>query len=96
MLLFQTLVILKISPKIKATGTRTCPNLVFLGNHQKIDEWKKNNLEIPGLKRRLFAQQLLDHDVKGWLHPEHSGSRFWKGLRWGGAGFVLAWILANL
>ena len=60
--------------------------------------------EQPGLgtqarrwkQRRLFAQQLLDHDFKGWLHPENSGSRFWKGLRWGGAGFVLAWILASL
>ena len=47
-------------------------------------------------QRRLFAQQLLDHDFKGWLLPQHSGSRFWKGLRWGGAGFVLAWVLASL
>jgi hypothetical protein len=43
-------------------------------------------------QRRLFAQQLFDRNFNGWLHPERSGSRFWRGLRWGGAGFVLAWV----
>ena len=47
-------------------------------------------------QRRLFAQQLFDRNFNGWLHPERSGSRFWKGLRWGGAGFVLAWVAAQL
>ena len=47
-------------------------------------------------QRRLFAQQLLDRNFNGWLHPERSGSRFWRGLRWGGAGFVLAWVAAHL
>ena len=40
--------------------------------------------------------RLLDRDFKGWLHPERSGSRFWRGLRWGGAGFVVAWVMAHL
>ena len=47
-------------------------------------------------QRQSFAQQLLDRDFKGWLHPERSGSRFWRGLRWGGAGFVVAWVMAHL
>ena len=42
-----------------------------------------------------FAQELFDRYYKGWLHPERSGSRFWRGLRWGGAGFVLGWIMAH-
>ena len=47
-------------------------------------------------QRRMFAQQLFDRKFNGWLHPERSGSRFWRGLRWGGAGFVLAWVAAHL
>ena len=47
-------------------------------------------------QRRLLAQQLFDRDFKGWLHPDRPGSRFWRGLRWGGAGFVLAWVIAHL
>ena len=39
---------------------------------------------------RLFAQQLLDRKLNGWLHPERSGLRFWRGLRWGGQG--LSWL----
>ena len=47
-------------------------------------------------QRRLLAQQLFDRDFKGWLHPERPGSRFWRGLRWGGAGFLVAWVVAHL
>ena len=47
-------------------------------------------------QRRLFASQLFDRNFKGWLHPERRGSRFWRGLRWGGAGFVVAWVVAHL
>ena len=47
-------------------------------------------------QRQSLAQQLLDRDFKGWLHLERSGSRFWRGLRWGGAGFVGAWVMAHL
>ena len=47
-------------------------------------------------QRCLFGQQVLDHEFNGWLQPERSGARFWKGMRWGGSGFVVAWFLASL
>ena len=47
-------------------------------------------------QRQLFAQRLLDRDFKVWLHSERSGSRLWRSLRWGGAGFVVAWVMAHL
>ena len=44
-------------------------------------------------QRRRLAQQLIDPPPVGWDAPELSGKTFWNGLRWGGAGIVLAWIL---
>ena len=45
------------------------------------------------LQRQKLAQRLLEFDVHGWLLPTTSGRQFWTGVRWGGAGFIVAWWL---
>ena len=45
------------------------------------------------LQRQKLGQRLLELDVRGWLVPTISGSQFWTGVRWGGAGFIVAWWL---
>ena len=47
-------------------------------------------------QRRATGRRLLEMDAKGWDLPNVKGARFWRMLRWGGAGFVLAWWLARL
>jgi hypothetical protein len=44
-------------------------------------------------QRLALSQRLLDPLPKG-LTPSDQGSRlFWQGLRWGGVGLLLAWLL---
>jgi hypothetical protein len=40
-----------------------------------------------------MAQQLLDPLPPALRNPRPWPDRFWRILRWGGAGFLLAWIL---
>ncbi len=46
-----------------------------------------------GQQRLLMGRRLLELEIVGWSIKPASGERFWRGLRWGGAGFSLAWLL---
>ena len=48
------------------------------------------------IQRRKLATNLISHPIVGWDVPTESGQRFWKALRFGGAGFTLAWLLSQL
>ena len=48
------------------------------------------------LQRGKLGTNLLSELPVGWTLPLTSGERFWKALRFGGAGFALAWVLAQL
>ena len=41
-------------------------------------------------QQQKLGQHLLASDVKGWITPFSSGFKFWTGLRWSGAEFILA------
>ncbi len=44
-------------------------------------------------QRLVLAQRLLD-PLPAELQPQERASQlFWRGLRWGGVGFWLAWLL---
>ena len=47
------------------------------------------------MQRQKLGQRLLESDVKGWITPSSNGLRFWTGMRWSGAGFILAWWLKS-
>ena len=47
------------------------------------------------LKRKLAANLITQRPV-GWASSPVSGERFWRSLRFGGAGFALAWLLVQL
>ncbi|MEC8213811.1 MAG: hypothetical protein VX069_01935 [Cyanobacteriota bacterium] len=47
-------------------------------------------------QRRKTGSRLLEMEPEGWDRPDAKGARFWRMLRWGGAGFVLAWWLSRL
>ena len=46
------------------------------------------------LQRRKPAANLIT--PVGWAFSPVSGERFWRSLPFGGAGFALAWLLAQL
>jgi len=48
------------------------------------------------VQRRQLAAKLISEPPAGWDVPTASGENFWKALRLGGAGFTLAWLLAQL
>ena len=47
-------------------------------------------------QRQTMGRKLLEVEPQGWDSPKVRGARFWTMLRWGGAGFALAWWLATL
>ena len=47
-------------------------------------------------QRRRLAVNLISPAPDGWDLPTASGMRFWRALRLGGAGFTLAWLLAQI
>jgi len=48
------------------------------------------------MQRRKLAANLISQPPLGWTLSPASGERFWRALRFGGAGFGLAWLLAQL
>ncbi len=46
-------------------------------------------------QRQQLGQRLLEQETKGWLMPQERGAVFWRALRWGGAGFTLAWVIKD-
>ena len=48
------------------------------------------------LQRRKLAANLITQRPVGWALSPVSGERFWRALRFGGAGFAVAWLLAQL
>ena len=44
-------------------------------------------------QRLEMGRRLLALKIDGWTMTPESGLRFWRGLRWGGTGFSLAWLL---
>jgi hypothetical protein len=47
-------------------------------------------------QRLSLAQRLLDPLPTGLRAPGQAADLFWRGLRWGGGGLLLAWILQRL
>ncbi|MFN6133935.1 MAG: hypothetical protein ACK46L_13720 [Synechococcaceae cyanobacterium] len=47
-------------------------------------------------QRLSLAQRLLDPLPIGLRAPGQAAELFWQGLRWGGAGLLLGWILQRL
>ena len=71
-------------------------HLLLQGRAQSaVIRWGLGVASRRAIQRQQLAQRLLEQDVTGWLMPMNSGSRFWTGLRWGGAGFALAWWLKS-
>ena len=50
----------------------------------------------PNCFKAQKAAKLIDQSPAGWDLMTASGERFWRALRFGGAGFTLAWMLAQL
>ena len=48
------------------------------------------------VQRRKLAANLITQRPVGWAFSPASGERLWKTLRLGGAGFAVAWLLAQL
>ena len=48
------------------------------------------------MQPRKLAANLITQRPVGWAFSPVSGERFWRSLRFGGAGFALAWLLAQL
>ena len=46
-------------------------------------------------QRQQLGQRLLEQQTVGWLMPQERGAVFWRALRWGGAGFALAWVIKD-
>ena len=46
-------------------------------------------------QRQQLGQRLLEQQTVGWLMPQERGAMFWRALRWGGAGFALAWVIKD-
>ena len=52
-------------------------------------------LDLAGRQRLALAQQLFD-PLPPALRPVHEGAeQFWRALRWGGLGLLLAWWLSR-
>ena len=47
-------------------------------------------------QRCKLAANLISQPPVGWTLSPASGERFWSALRFGGAGFALAWLLAQV
>ena len=47
-------------------------------------------------QRRNIALKLMSQTPEGWNVPPASGESFWRALRFGGSGFALAWLLAQV
>ena len=48
------------------------------------------------LQRGKLVANLISQPPEGWPLSPSSVKHFWKALRFGGAGFALAWFLAQL
>ncbi|WP_115162122.1 hypothetical protein [Synechococcus sp. UW86] len=48
------------------------------------------------VQRRKLAANLITHRSVDWAFSPVSGERLWRALRFGGAGFAVAWLLAQL
>ncbi|MFU8885159.1 MAG: hypothetical protein ACNA8O_06845 [Cyanobacteriota bacterium] len=44
-------------------------------------------------QRLSLTQRLLDPLPRELAPPDHGSQLFWRGLRWGGLGLLLAWLL---
>jgi hypothetical protein len=44
-------------------------------------------------QRLSLAQRLLDPLPTGLRSPDQGGKHFWRAIRWGGPGLLLAWWL---
>ncbi|MCB4388540.1 hypothetical protein FZZ90_01450 [Synechococcus sp. MU1617] len=48
------------------------------------------------VQRGKLGSNLISQPPVGWPLSPSSGERFWRAMRFGGAGFALAWFLARL
>ena len=68
--------------------------LMLQGRRQAVSiQRDQSSSERRWRQRRDLAEKLLETPAEGWTLPKHRGARFWRALRWGGSGFVLAWWL---
>jgi hypothetical protein len=72
----------------------SCSRLLHVGRVQFLAvKQGKGVAARRGQQRLLMGRRLLELEIVGWSIKPASGERFWRGLRWGGAGFSLAWLL---
>ena len=70
--------------------------LLMLGRYQAMA--LKRHQGVPARRarqRQQLGQRLLETEIQGWPLPSARTTVFWTGLRWGGAGFILAWWLKS-
>ena len=68
--------------------------LLQVGRVQSLAVKRAGGVAARRSQQRLeMGRRLLALKIDGWTMPPESGVRFWRGLRWGGTGFGLAWLL---
>ena len=70
--------------------------LLMLGRYQAMA--LKRHQGVPARRarqRQKLGQRLLETEIQWWPLPSARTTVFWTGLRWGGAGFILAWWLKS-
>ena len=74
----------------------TAGRLMQQGQAQEAALRQGSGLVVRRVKQRQqLGQRLLEQETSGWLMPQQRGSMFWRALRWGGAGFTLAWLIKD-
>jgi len=68
--------------------------LLQVGRLQSLAVKRVGGVAARRAQQRLeMGRRLLAVKIDGWTVTPESGVRFWQGLRWGGTGFSLAWLL---
>ena len=68
--------------------------LLQVGRVQSLAVKRAGGVAARRSQQRLeMGRRLLALKIDGWTMTPESGLMFWRGLRWGGTGFGLAWLL---
>ena len=68
--------------------------LLQVGRVQSLAVKRAGGVAARRSQQRLeMGRRLLALKIDGWTMTPESGLRFWRGLRWGGTGFGLAFLL---
>lgn len=56
---------------------------------------KRGVRERRALQRQRLGQWIFQEPILGWSSNKTNGELFWKALRWGGTGLVIAYWLSS-